>query len=331
MFFSRVVGNTQVASQNVFSYGKIGQQRPSLFLVLIVGLMFSAHPGFGQNLKGNLEDWILYEKGNAMFEHREFGQALQLYKEAISSAGIFPEAEIGIGDVFLEEGEFELARDQYEKAYTLRNAFRVAESRYELLYKLADLYQSKDMYSQTENALLRIEGDDKKFSGPDSSRLRTQIWKNFTTKGLDHILFLYQLDVPFAQLAHSRLGWFYYRSGLYEQAAQELLFAVIYDATEINASLHELDSDYRFSTLADMGSAIQDHKEVSNFAATGGFFKDLYYLAGASYAAGFPAHAMQIWKLISASKIAGKYSSLSARQLKSPWVERILGAGTSGY
>ena len=285
---------------------------------------------FGQISQGTSQDWILYEKANAMFAQREFGQALQLYKEAISSAGIFPEAEMGVGDVLFEEGEFQLARDQYEKAYELRNAFRIPETQYELLYKLADLFQSKEMYSQMEDSLLKIEVNDKKFSDPDSARLKAQILKNYKAKGIDHTLFLYQFDVPFSQAAHSRLGWFYYRSGLYEQAAQELLFSVIYSSTEMNATLHDMDVDYEFTNLADMLTAVQAHKEVSSFASNGSFFKDLYYLAGASYAAGFPAHSTQLWKLLSTSRLAGAYAALSVRQLKSPWMEKVLGAGRGG-
>jgi tetratricopeptide (TPR) repeat protein len=285
---------------------------------------------FGQNSQGSPQDWILYERANAMFAQREFGQALQLYKEAISSAGIFPEAEMGVGDVFFEEGEFQLARDQYEKAYQMKKAFSVPETQYELLYKLADLYQRKEMYSKMEDSLLKVEIDDKKFSDVDSSRLKAQIWKNYKGKGVDHTLFLYQFDVPFAQAAHSRLGWFYYRSGLYEEAAQELLFAVIYNSTEINAALHDMDADYEFTSLSDLLSAVQSHNEVSSFASNSSFFKDLYYLAGASYAAGFPAHATLVWALLSTSKLAGSYAALSARQLKKPFLEKVFVTGHGG-
>jgi tetratricopeptide (TPR) repeat protein len=299
-----------------------------LSLVLIFFLL--SLNAFGQISQGTPEDWILYEKANAMFAQHEYGQALQLYKEAISSAGIFPEAEMGVGDVFFEEGEFELARDQYEKAYEMRKGFKVPETQYGLLYRLADLYQSREMYSQMEDSLLKIEMDDKKFSDSDGSRLIGQIWKNYKGKGIDHTLFLYQFDVPFAQAAHSTLGWFYYRSGLYEKAAQELLFAVIYKSTEMNAALHDMDVDYEFSNLSDLLAAAQSHKEISSFASNGGFFKDLYYLAGASYGAGFPAHAALLWKLLSASKLAGTYTALSARQLKSPFMEKVFGTGRGG-
>jgi tetratricopeptide (TPR) repeat protein len=232
--------------------------------------------------------------------------------------------------VYFEEGEFQLAREQYEKAYSQKSAFRIADTQYEVLYKLADLYQNENMYNRMEDSLLKIVADDKQFSDPSSERLKNQIQKNYTTKGIDHTLFLYQFDVPFAQVAHSRLGLFYYRSGRYEQAILELLYSVIYNATQINAILHSRDFDYQFTTLADMLSAIKGRKELAQYVAGSSLFRDLYYLAGASYAAGFPAHATQIWKLVSASTIAGNYSDLAARQLKAPWVEKVLGPGRGG-
>jgi len=300
-------------------------------LALILACLLGSQFGFAQVPTGNPSDWILYERANAMVAQREFGQALQLYKEAVSSAGIFPEAEIGIGNVYFEEGEFDLARAQYEKAYSLRSGFRIAETQYEALYRLADLFQSKEMYREMEDSLLKIEADDKKFSDPESARVRSQIAKNYVEKGIDHTLFLYQFTVPFAQAAHSRLGWFYYRTGRYDQAIQELLYAVIYGSTEMNGALRNLDIEYQFTTLSDMLDAVPNHKELSGFASTSDFFLNLYYLAASSYAAGYPTHATQIWRMLAASRISGKYAALSARQLKAPWIEKIpaTGRGTS--
>ena len=44
------------------------------------------------------------------YRREEYGEALQQYKNAIASAGIFPEAEMAIGDVYREEGELDLAQ-----------------------------------------------------------------------------------------------------------------------------------------------------------------------------------------------------------------------------
>ena len=74
-------------------------------LLLAAVLAIPAIAVFAQASAGRSEDWILYEQGNAMVAQHEYGKALQLYKEAIAAAGIFPEAEVGIGDIFFEEGE----------------------------------------------------------------------------------------------------------------------------------------------------------------------------------------------------------------------------------
>jgi tetratricopeptide (TPR) repeat protein len=300
------------------------------FLAIIACGLICPVSVFAQSTADRSDDWILYERGNAMFAQGEYGRALQLYKEAVSAAGIFPEAEIGIGDVFFEEGELQLAREQYEKAYGERNAFRIADAQYEVLYKLADLYQNENMYNRMEDALSRIVADDKKYSDAESARLKAQIEKNYTTKGIDHTLFLYQFDVPFAQVAHSRLGLFYYRSGRYEQAIVDLLYSVIYNTSEINSALHSRDVDYQFTTLSGMLTAVQGKKDLAQYVADSSLFRDLYYLAGASYAAGYPAHATQIWKLVASSTISGSYAALSARQLKAPWIEKVLGPGRGG-
>lgn len=292
---------------------------------MLVLLLLSNSIAWAQAPAEKPQDWILYERGNAMFAQREFGQALQLYKEAVSSAGIFPEAEMRIGDVFFEEGEFQLAKDQYDKAYNLRKGFEIPETQYEVLYKLADLYLGRQMYSSMEDSLLKVAADDKRFSDPVSERLKNQIEKNYREKGIDHTLFLYQFNVPFAQAAHSRLGWFYYRSGRYGQALQELLYAVIYSTTEMNVSLHAMDVDYQFKTLSDMLAAVETYKDLAGYISNSDFFSDLYYLACSSYTAGLPAHATQLWRLMAGSRLSGRFASLSARQIKSPWTEKLIG------
>ena len=62
--------------------------------------------------------WLLYEQGNTAASQKEFGRALQLYKSAIESAGVFPEAEAAIRRPLHEEGEAQLAQLQTKKRTT---------------------------------------------------------------------------------------------------------------------------------------------------------------------------------------------------------------------
>ena len=311
-------------------------RRGVIFLTVLMAALVLVVPGsvFGQDKppdqKADQANWILYERANAMAAQREFGQALQLYKEAISQGGRFPEAEVGIGDVYFEEGELDLARQQYEKAYNLRSAFNIADSKYDVLYKLGGLYESQEMFRLMEDSLAKIVTDDKKYGDPASAYLKAQVERNYLERGIDHTLLLYQISVPFAQQAHSKLGWFYYRTGRFTQAISHLLYSVVYVTKDIEDYLHDQDVEFGFSSLSDLMTMVDRDKRAASYVSGSSYFKDIYYLAGSSFAAGYPTHATLLWKLLAASRSSGQYAQLAARQLKAPWTERLLGADKSG-
>jgi tetratricopeptide (TPR) repeat protein len=295
--------------------------RPRVALLVIAAAVFAA-PLLPADNTNKL--WLLYEQGNAAASQKEYGRALQLYKSAIESAGVFPEAEAAIGDLYMEEGEIELAQRQYEKAYDLRKSFYIPEDQYAIQYKLANLFELKQLYKQMEDALDIIIADDRRFQETPNQRLRSQVEKNYLEKGLDRVLVLYTFDDSFAALAHSKLGWFYYRTGRFSPAIPQLLFSVIYRASEVERYAKERDVDQEFPNLAALLEVVSRSPELGAYAVSSGLFKDLYYLAGSTFAAGYPSHATIIWKLLAKKPIAGQFSEMSARQLKKPFIEPLL-------
>ena len=298
--------------------------RATVILVLLVTLWLVGFPGFGQNQQ-RPASWLSFEEGNALVSQKEFGKALEKYKEAIASAGIFPEAEMAIGDVYQEEGELDLARKQYEKAYNMRSSFYIPDSKYDVLYKLARLFEDQDLFKLMEDRLNEIVADDKHFVETPTFQQKTQIERNFLEKGLDRVLMLYTFDDTFSTNAHSELGWFYYRTGRYSQAISHLLYAIIYRVSELKAYMQERDVEFQFSTLQDLLSASQQQRDASRYVTQEGLLKDLYYLAGSTFASGYPEHSRGIWKIIAESPMAGSYSNLSRRQLKAPFMEPLIG------
>jgi tetratricopeptide (TPR) repeat protein len=279
-------------------------------------------------LAGNANKyWLLYEQGNTAASQKEFGKALQLYKSAIEGAGIFPEAEAAIGDVYLEEGESSLAQRQYEKAYDLRKSFYIPDQQYDILYKLANLFEMQRLYKQMEDTLNLIIADDKRFQETPNQRLRTQLEKNYTEKGLDRVLVLYNFEDSFAAAAHAKLGWFYYRTGRFSQSVPQLLYSVVYRLSQVQRERKERDADYEFSNLGELLAAVDANPELRTYASSTGLFKDLYYLAGSTFIVGYPRHSSSLWKILAAIPSAGQFKDLSARQLKKPFVEPLLSVG----
>ena len=265
--------------------------------------------------------WLLYEQGKTWASQGELGKALQFYKDAILAAGVMPEAEAAIGDIYRAEGEFELAKRHYERAFNLRNALAIPAEKYDILYRWAGLYEDQERYWDMVQKLQLIVADDRWHR---NSLLPVQVDQNYVDKGLDHVLALYRFDSWFATAAHSRLGWFYCRTGRYTEAVPYLLYAVILHVSEVDAFLKQKDIDASVSGLEGFFAAVLRDGEARSWLESSSFVSDLYYLAVASLESGHPLRARAIWKVLAAVKESGKYADLSRRQLVKPFREPFL-------
>ncbi|MCX7030263.1 MAG: hypothetical protein NTU62_09100 [Spirochaetes bacterium] len=270
---------------------------------------------------GTTPSWLLYEQGKTWAAQGEFGKALQYYKEAILAAGVMPEADEAIGDVYREEGEFQLAERQYTRAYNLRNALVIPDEKYDILNKWAGLYEDQELYSLMESKLLMIVAEDRWSRG---EQLPIQVERNYVDKGLDHVLALYRFDSRFATSAHSCLGWFYYRTGRYPQAVRHLLYAVILQVSEVADFLKQKDPDVAVTSLESFFDSALLDPDVRAWFAESSLASDLYYLSAAAWELGHPLRAQAVWKTLSSLKQAGKYADLSKRQLVKPFREPFL-------
>jgi tetratricopeptide (TPR) repeat protein len=298
-----------------------------LLMILCLSVCL-ALPSFAAGENSRKAYWLIYEQGRTAMQKGEYGEALQLFKDAIQSAGILPEAEMAIGDVYMAEGEFELARREYEKSYNQRNAFDIPETKYEVQYRLARLFEQQELYKQMEDRLLAIVAEDRHYVETASQRLRSQVEKNYYEQGINHVLLLYRLEESFAANAHAKLGWFYYRTGLSTKAVSHLLFSLIPAASQMAAWLHERDADFQFTTIEVLLAIAATKEDLRAYAAQSGIFETMYYLAAATYAAGFPSQASEIWSLIAGSSLSGSFRERARRQLKAPFIEPLLMEGS---
>jgi hypothetical protein len=290
--------------------------------VFLVAAVLVCAPLFG--LDAPTPAWLLYEEGNALFEQREFGRALQRYKDAIDAAGILPEAEAAIGDVYREEGELGLALDQYQKAWSHRNSLVVSSVRYDIQYRMASVYRDQELYRLMEDTLLAITADDPNWGKGQNTRLRTQVEILYYSKGMDQVLRLYRFADSFATRAHADLGWFYYRTGRFPQAVSHTLYAVMAGASEIARYHRERDVEWEFTSFDALLRSTEGNRELTGFAEGADLYRNTYYLACSTWASMYPKLATGLWRLLGQLDAAGEYRDMSRGQLKKPWVEPYL-------
>jgi tetratricopeptide (TPR) repeat protein len=268
--------------------------------------------------------WLLYDQAKALMEQMQYGKALRFFQESLIVNTTFPEAESAIGDIYREEGEADLAIKQYTKAYDLRNNFYIKTDKYRVLYKLARICEEQQAYVKMEASLILVIQDDKDYMQPANSRLNQQLTVNYYNKGLDYDLTLYHFGNYFAQDAHSQLGWFYYKTGRFEQSVIHLLYSILLKIGQAIEYSRSRDIDFEFRTLSDYLTSANTDADTAMYLQTVNIYKDLYYLAGSTYAQGSPMIASSIWKVLSSLSVSNRYSDLSKDQIRSPWIEPYL-------
>lgn len=296
----------------------------AVFLILTPSLLPAQENNF-------VEAWFLYEQGKVKMEDPngpELGEALLFFQEAIDKrGGTFPEAEMAIGDIYFREGAFALAKRQYDKAYELRTGMEIAEEKYTVLYRLANLHEIQELYADMESDLRQVLEDQPYFVGDQFPQFQDSFLSAYYEKGLGHLFKLYRMDgVAFAVPAHTKLGWFYYRTGR-PSAILHCLLALDIMITEAVKELRRVDPGFVFTTVQAFIGAGLERENIKQYLVAGEFFKTLYYLATSTYAASRPSLAESVWQILASYPLeavgtsATTYAELSRRQLESPWID----------
>lgn len=284
-----------------------------------------------QTASSREQAWILYEQGKARQEDRdrpEPGEALYLYRQAIERAGIFPEAEMAIGEIFLREGALALAEEQFKKALENSPAFLIPAQKYLVRYRLADLYELQGRHRDMERELMAIVVDQPQYAERSPRQLTDVIVDTYLLRGLDQVFTLYRMEESaFATAAHAKLGWMTYRNGRYTPSITHSLFALDIVVTEAVREFRRGGvPDFAYSNLTEFARVAAGRPAVRTYLLESAFSEMLYYLATATHAAGRTMRAREIWRAIAAfdPALAGRYAELSRRQLREPWVDPYL-------
>jgi tetratricopeptide (TPR) repeat protein len=276
-------------------------------------------------------------------EAGEFGEALEIFRTIQAGGLIYPEADIATGDVYRIEGETELARRHYERAYAQKQLLRVPDDRFTILYRLESLFRDSDRYADMEESLLRVLREDSQYYEAVYLASRDAMRELFFETGLDRLLQLYRFPDNLAVRAHSRLAWYYSRSGQPVSAVTHALFAIVTKVTETIEALTEGTPSYRFSepdsvarrrttpsalpwpdTAALLSLAFRE-QEVRAYLNASGLAEDLYNLGVALFLSGELELARNVWQLLASSPLEGRPRDMADRQLVSPFAEPPIG------
>lgn len=267
--------------------------------------------------------WILYKRGLFEYRNREFGTALRYFRGALRKKSPYPEAEYGIGLIFQEEGEYELAIKQYKKALEHKGKLYISSLEYDILGQLAQVYGLGEKYNRYEETLNKIIDRNAYFSEHANSNLLNRYKSILSEEGLNKLLILYRIEEKYPSSSVSQLGIFYYRTGRYNAAAEYLCTSVITNLTEIIQELMVLDPEFEFETVKEVLNRSQGKYKITRYIEESGFFMNLYYLANSMYALQELESAKNLWQIVR-NYNDGTWGRRAENQIRSPIMEPLL-------
>lgn len=257
----------------------------------------------------------------------------------LASLKEYPEADHWIGEIYMVEGELNLALNQYQKVHENRNLLANPGFAIELLYRIATIRRTRQEYNEMERVLLSILYADKMWYGrtlehdpmitrpldnEGDSFIKQSMTRTLEGSGLNRLIVQYRYNKTEFENAHRLLGFYYYQSGRYSQAQEHLMFAFLIQNSVILDELKRIRYNYEFSTLENISEEINWNRVLSDYAEKKEYYKTAYYLAASLYANGKGTSARGIWSFVASQGRAGEWQTRSATQLRNPHIEKAL-------
>ncbi len=212
-----------------------GDRKALIFFLLVFSIRFSLFGQIEDNDEevtvgieklNSMESWLLYEKGLHSFELKDYGESLSYFNKLVERHGVYPEAEYWIGRIFEQEGEFILAEQQYLKALEAERVLLIPREKYEIKYRLVELYKNRGNYDLYKHLLNGIVLDELKENQIALENERIAI-NTLKKDGIDKMLLLFRHKFTYSIDSFNQLGVYYYKTGDYKAATSKLIYPLL--------------------------------------------------------------------------------------------------------
>ncbi len=211
----------------------------------------------------------LIQYGSEKF-HNSITELYNFYKSLYE----YPEADFLMGKLFFLEGDYKLANKYYMNALENYEVLDIKETKFDILYNLAELAQITNESEKLEKTLLLITAEEK-----DNLNMNMVEKSYFTTKDTDRFFSLYRTNKYFSLKAYIMLADFYLAKNEYDKALKASLNSVLTAFSIIETTLKERDYEYKYSTVQKAIMNCVKYMDVEDWAMNNDVWKGFYQFA----------------------------------------------------
>lgn len=264
--------------------------------------------------------WLVIERAERLMIGREFGLAIQSFRQALQLSPENPQALFGLGRAYKAVGDPVVAEEYFARALARRAAFEVPATALLVRYERADVYRTRRDFGTYERELFAIIEED---PIPEDAILPEDVRVVIARRGLDRLLVLYRLEESGATRARGMLAEHLVGLGRYDGAAEQAAIAVLQAFTTLIDAVRHRDPTYEFETVDDLWARARRLPEADEYLATSNLYHDLYFLAAAFWGEGERA-AFDLWRTLAVLDPDRRWGERAARQLADPQPEPLL-------
>lgn len=211
----------------------------------------------GEKESISIINYYFTKKGEDFFEN-----SISKMLSYIEEIKVFPEAQILIGDVYLLEGEYDFAEQYYVQALNNANVLDVANQKYEIYIKLAQLSKLKKDYNQMEVRLLSVLKEDSLYKDKALYNSMLNTVKSDKENSMEKFFQLYRSDNYYTLEAYSKLFEYYYSIGETDKALQFSLLSVLTNFSRLEDIVSARDSEFTYTTLDDLLTQVSYYNDL---------------------------------------------------------------------
>jgi hypothetical protein len=154
-------------------------------------------------------------------------------------------------------------------------------------------------------------------------QFRAAMARFLENEGANRFLTMYRYNNTVPEKAHRLLGFFYYATNRYSQAAEHLMFAFLIQNTVLIDEVIRREYDFTFTSLENLMSFVRTRPELLAYLEETEYYRTIHHLASALYAAGKTMPYSELWSFLAGSGNAGEWGA-RARRNPSPYIERAV-------
>ena len=185
--------------------------------------------------------WLKLQSGIDKFQKKQYGDAMVLFSECEILDASNGDVAYWIGRVYEVEGDYELAKLQYQKAinyYQFQEPFTIDQI-FESSLHLADTYLHLGDRTNYISLLDSLSSKNAKKSLSERDKDHQAILSLFNKSGLNKVLELYRLDNNLDMELFSRKGAYFKSIGDIDQSKKYFLLSIV---TSLSTILNECES-----------------------------------------------------------------------------------------